>query len=197
MLPLQFSSKVCVLRSRYFKNWCFPNQEDTTSLLWFKSQKTAQTFFNLLIAWDFITQWKNWRSPTTKMTWIPLITDQCIPAWFPTPWRDEDQYISFDLNKQLIPDINATTILKVSWESMIDAWILPWDYVIVHHQTNPSSWALIVAILDGGYTLKYFHQDDTWDVYLTAANSTLFPDPRYPKHSLEVFWVVTWVFRQF
>lgn len=119
MLPIQFSTKVCTLRSRYFKNGTFPTQENIKGLLWFKSVKTSQTFFNLLVAWEFIVLSRNWRIPTEKMTWIPFMTDQSVSEGFAASGGDNDHYVSFDLNKQLIKDINTTTLLKVSWESMI------------------------------------------------------------------------------
>jgi SOS-response transcriptional repressor LexA len=197
MLPQQFSSKVCVLRSWYFKYGSFPSQDQTTQILWFKSQQHAQTFFNLLVAWEFVHDTETGRAPTDKMTWVPLISDQTVPAWFPTPGRDDDQYVSFDLTKQLIPDINATTILTVSGESMIEAWIFPGDRVIVHQLWVIKEGSLIVAIIDGWYTLKYYHRDANNQVYLQAANQSLFPNPIYPEESLEVFGVVTWMFREF
>ena len=196
MLPVQFSSKVCMLRSWYFKYWMFPKEDEVQRLLWFKSKKLYENFFRLLIAWKFISESQQGRTPTDKMTWIPMISDQTVPAWFPTPWRDDDQYISFDLNKELIPDINATTLITVSWESMIEAGILPWDQIVVHQTWATKDWSLVIAIIDNGYTLKYLHYDHDGTPYLRAANKMLFPEPLYPSESLEVFGVVTAIIRK-
>ena len=196
-LPLNFSRNVCKLRTYYSRTWSFPTKEETHSILGLRSEKATRTFFKLLIAGRFVYKSDDQWTPTEKMTGVPYITDDTVPAWFPTPGRDDDQYVSFDLSKRLIPDPNATIILQVSWESMIEAGIHDGDRVIVHQLGTPTHGCIVVAIIDGGYTLKYFNHDDDGSIYLTAANSMLYPDPFYPTESLQIFGVVTGMFREF
>jgi repressor LexA len=64
--------------------------------------------------------------------------------------------------------------LRVQGESMIDAGILPGDYVIVRQQDVADNGDIVVALLDQEATVKYFHREQD-HVRLQPANVSMAP----------------------
>ncbi len=87
-----------------------------------------------------------------KKLLLPLISE-CIPAGFPSP---AENYIdsSIDLNEELIRNPASTFFLRVQGESMSNAGILDGDLLIVDRSLEPQSGHIVVAILNGCFTLK-------------------------------------------
>ena len=83
---------------------------------------------------------------------LPVATES-IQAGFPAP---NGGYIDgkLDVNEFLISSPHSTYIYKVSGESMIDAGIMPGDYVLVDSSIEPSNGDVVVALVDGEYTIK-------------------------------------------
>ena len=75
---------------------------------------------------------------------------------------------------EVFGDTERLFALRVRGDSMIDAGILPDDYVIVRQQERASSGEIIVALLDEEATVKYYqpHRDR---VELVAANQNYEP----------------------
>jgi len=117
---------------------------------------------------------------------------QSIQAGFPSPATDNLKQ-DMHLDEYLVSKPNNTIYIKVAWDSMIDAGIHPWDWVIVEKWAKVDLWDIVVAVVDNEYTLKYYNKD-WWQVYLAPANKSY--DNIYPKESLEIFGVVVWVFRK-
>ena len=83
---------------------------------------------------------------------IPLV-GECISAGFPSPAED---YIDtgIDLNEQLIQHPASTFLLRVSGNSMTGAGIHNDDLLVVDRSLNPRPGHIVVAVLDGAFTLK-------------------------------------------
>ena len=64
--------------------------------------------------------------------------------------------------------------LRVQGESMIDAGILPGDYVVVRQQDVADNGDMVVALLDQEATVKYFHREQD-HVRLQPANASMAP----------------------
>ncbi len=80
-----------------------------------------------------------------------------VRAGFPSPATD---YIEcpIDLNALIVRDAAATFFLRVQGDSMRDAGILDGSLVAVEGGRPPQSGDIVVACLDGEFTLKRFHQ---------------------------------------
>ena len=89
-----------------------------------------------------------------KRTALPLYISR-IPAGFPSP---ADDYIdkNLDLNEYLIKHPAATFFVKVSGDSMIRAGIDTGDILIVDRAVEPVHNKIVVAVLDGEFTVKRF-----------------------------------------
>ena len=77
---------------------------------------------------------------------------------------------------------------------MVDAGILPNDIIIVEKWAKHLEWQIVVAVVDGDYTVKYLAKNMQW-YYLKAANSA-YPDI-IPQDKLEIFGVVVGSFRTY
>ena len=78
---------------------------------------------------------------------------KCVSAGFPSPAEDYLD-ISIDLNEQLIRHPTSTFILRVSGTSMTGAGIHHGDLLIVDRSLVPHPGHIVVAVLDGAFTLK-------------------------------------------
>ena len=83
---------------------------------------------------------------------IPLVTET-ISAGFPSPAEDYIE-LGIDLNKYLIKNPISTFFLRVSGSSMNNAGIYNNDLLIIDRSINPKPGHIVVALLDGEFTLK-------------------------------------------
>ena len=83
---------------------------------------------------------------------FPLATET-ISAGFPSPAED---YVErgIDLNKDLIKNPISTFFLRVSGNSMNNAGIYNNDLLIIDRSINPNPGNIVVALVDGEFTLK-------------------------------------------
>ena len=116
-----------------------------------------------------------------------------VEAGFPTFVEAEDMD-TITLDEWLIGDKNATFMLKVKGESMIDAGIIEGDYVIVERGKEPRNGDIVLANVDEAWTLKYFKKEKG-QVVLIPANKKF--KPIYPKEKLEIPAVVVSVIRKY
>ena len=116
-----------------------------------------------------------------------------VAAGFPSP-AEEELLDTMDLTEFLIHNKEATYLVKVDGDSMIEAGILPGDLVLVErtHEAQPGD--IVIAQIDQGYTMKYLRKKGR-RLYLEAANPTY--APLYPKEQLTIEAVVTAVVRKY
>ena len=97
---------------------------------------------------------------------------------------------------QLITHPQATFLLRVRGLSMVDAGVGDNDIIVVDRAIKPANGHIVVAMLDGDFTVKHL-QLRAGRMRLKAANPT-FPDI-IPKdgQTVEVWGVVTACIKQF
>ena len=107
---------------------------------------------------------------------LPLAEER-VAAGFPSP-ADDYVDVGIDLNDQLIRHPTSTFFLRVSGDSMTGAGIHDGDLLVVDRSLDPRPGRVVVAVLDGGFTLKRLmrHQGR---LRLEAAN------PSYPALDLQ------------
>ncbi len=79
--------------------------------------------------------------------------DGKVPAGFPSPAED---YLEtpLDLREFLIENPAATFMMRVDGDSMTDAGIHDGDLLVVDRAANPVSGSIVVASVNGAYTVK-------------------------------------------
>jgi SOS regulatory protein LexA len=116
-----------------------------------------------------------------------------VEAGWPSP-AEEELADTFSLEEYLVKNPEATFLLKVSGDSMSGAGILPGDMVLVDKGRPPKNGDIVVAEVDGAWTMKYLKKQGK-KVALLPAN------PRYkpirPQSELRVAGVVTAVIRKY
>ena len=83
---------------------------------------------------------------------IPLAQGS-VSAGFPSPAEDYIE-LGIDLNKYLIKNPISTFFLRVSGNSMNNAGIFNNDLLIIDRSINPRPGHIVIALLDGEFTLK-------------------------------------------
>ena len=116
-----------------------------------------------------------------------------VEAGFPSP-AEEELLDTLSLDKYLIDNPAATFLLKVSGESMTEAGIMPGDMVLVDRSRTAQSGDIIIAEVDGAWTMKYLKKRGQ-TVALMPANSRF--KPIVPKSELKIAGVVTAVVRKY
>jgi SOS regulatory protein LexA len=116
-----------------------------------------------------------------------------VEAGFPSP-AEEELADTISLDDLLIQNREATFLLKVSGDSMSGAGILPGDMVIVDKGQTPKSGDIVIAEVDGAWTMKYLRKRGE-SVTLLPANPNY--KPIRPKNELKIAGVVTAVVRKY
>jgi repressor LexA len=116
-----------------------------------------------------------------------------VEAGFPSP-AEEELADTISLDDLLIQNREATFLLKVSGDSMSGAGILPGDMVIVDKGQTPKSGDIVIAEVDGAWTMKYLKKRGE-SVTLLPANPNY--KPIRPKNELKIAGVVTAVVRKY
>ncbi len=91
-----------------------------------------------------------------------------VQAGFPSP-AEEELVDTLSLDEFLIKNPQASYLVKVSGDSMIDAGIMPDDLVIVERGRQPRHGDIVIAEVDGEWTLKYYEKHGA-KVLLRPAN---------------------------
>lgn len=128
-----------------------------------------------------------------KETTTPLssLSTNSISAGFPSP-AEEHMEDKIDLNKELISSPNCTFFVKVQGSSMENAHIFAGDILIVDRSKKGINGSIVVAILDGEFTVKRLLLQNG-GIFLVPEN------PSYPVVAIketsqfEIWGVVTYV----
>lgn len=121
---------------------------------------------------------------------LPILHLGSARAGFPSPAEDLQEH-SIDLIEELVTHPQATFIIGARGNSMEEAGIFDGDLLIVDRAFKPRNQDIVLAQIDGDYTIKYLYQR-SGVIKLKAANPT-FPDI-VPKEgqTLQIWGVVTY-----
>ncbi len=123
----------------------------------------------------------------------PLRVLGFVEAGFPSP-AEEDLLETISLDEWVIGKRESTFMLKVKGDSMVDAGIHDGDMVIVERGKSHRQGDIVIAMIDGGFTMKYLRKNGS-EMYLGAANKN-YPD-MYPIESLSIIATVVAVVRKY
>jgi DNA polymerase V len=121
---------------------------------------------------------------------IPLFTAG-VSAGFPSP---ADDFIdkTLDLNEFLISHPSATFFVRAEGTSMIEAGIHPGDILIVDKALEASPGSIVIAVIEGEFTVKRFQRTEG-RCFLLAENPSFKPIEITEGMRVEVWGVVTYV----
>lgn len=87
-----------------------------------------------------------------SMTALPFFTER-VAAGFPSPAQGYME-APLDLNQLCIRQAEATFLLRVEGDSMLEAGIFPDDILVVDRSLEASHGDVVVASLNGDFTVK-------------------------------------------
>jgi repressor LexA len=116
-----------------------------------------------------------------------------VEAGWPSP-AEEELLDTMSLEEFLIERPDNTYMLRVQGDSMIEAGIMPGDMVLVERGVPERDGDIIIAEVDGEWTMKYYRKRGG-KVFLEAANRKY--DPIFPDEELRIAAVVRAVIRKY
>ena len=158
----------------------------------FKHKNSVWQYFNKLKEEGLIFE-KNNRFYINKELFGAVLFSSVVKAGFASV---ADDYVEKRVSLDETFDINSpsTFLFTVSGDSMIDLGIYEGDKVIVQKTNTAKDGDIVIAFIDGGYTLKTY-RNKKGQVYLEPANSN-YPN-LYPKEQLVIFGIAQGIVRKF
>lgn len=121
---------------------------------------------------------------------VPLtLFEWPVHAGFPSPAADYAQP-RIDLNRHLLLNENASFLFRVRGESMTGIGIYDGDTLIVDRSINPVHNQIVLAIVDGEFTVKRLYKRGQ-DIRLIAENPKFSPITLKEGQELSIWGVVT------
>ena len=118
-----------------------------------------------------------------------------IPAGFTAPAEDRVER-RLNLERHLATHPDATFYMRVSGDSMRDAGIGDGDLIVVDRSAKPAMGDVVVAVLDGEFTVKRLARDARGAPVLRAANPAYCDIPVGEEGELSVWGVVKWAVKR-
>jgi DNA polymerase V len=128
---------------------------------------------------------------------IPLFNSK-VPAGFPSP-ADDHVEKRLDPSEYLVDQADATFFVTIQGESMIETGLMPGDKAVVDRSKIPVIGDIVLAVVDGDFTIKILNRQKNGNPRLLPANSSGKYQPIEIKEGMqfEVWGVVTGSFRRF
>ena len=169
-----------------------PSYQEMLDILSVRSKSVVHFWVNKLIAGGLLERDEKSHLSLTRQSFaIPMVGS--VQAGFPSP---EEEVLSdlISMDEYLITKPESSFLLKVSGDSMTGAGIMEGDMVIIEKGRNPKTGDIVIAEVDGDWTMKYFQKKGK-RIVLEAAN------PKYPdiiaRTELRIGGVVTAVIRKY
>ncbi len=127
---------------------------------------------------------------------FPLLVIGTVAAGFPSP---AESYVEkpLDLNTLLVYRPAATYFVRVSGDSMIGADIQSEDILVVDKSLNVRDGSIVIAELDGEFTVKQFRRGRDGSVWLVPANPQFQPINVTEREDFSIWGIVTGCIHQF
>ena len=176
----------------YQRHKRMPGYQEIMDLVGFKSKNAVFKLINRLVEDGVVTKDSKGRlTPMKLFGEIPLLG--LVEAGFPTT-AEEDTSGTLSLDDYLVDHKESSYLLEVKGDSMIDEGIKEGDLVLVERKGEPKDGDIVIAEIDGGWTMKYFRKR-AGKVFLEAANKNF--KPMYPKYEFRVAAIVKGVIRKY
>ena len=146
-----------LIKNFYINHSRMPSYSEMSFLFGVKSKNAVFKIVNRLIELNLLKKdEKGYLSFSSNPFSIKLLG--YVEAGFPSP-AEEELMDTLSLDRFLVDNPESTFMLKVSGDSMIEAGILPGDYVIVDRAKTPNEHDIVIAQVDGKWTMKYLIRD--------------------------------------
>ena len=169
-----------------------PSYAEIAELFGFGSKNAAFKLVNKLIDQKFLEKDKKGKLLPGE-TFGSLKVLGFVEAGWPSP-AEEELLDTMTLDEFLISNKEATYMLTVKGDSMKDAGIISGDLVLVERTNDAKDGNIVVAEVDGEWTMKYLRKRGK-EIYLEPANKKY--SKIIPKETLKIAAVVKAVIRKY
>ena len=168
-----------------------PSFLEIAQLFRYKSKNAAFLLVNKLIEKGYLRKDGQGKIVFDVLNGIKLLGS--VQAGWPSP-AEEELVDVLSLDEYLVKHPDQTYLVTVTGDSMIEAGIHEGDLILVERGRQAKSGDIVVAQVDGEWTLKFYEKTGSV-VRLLAANKKY--SPIVPKRELSVGGVVTAVIRKY
>lgn len=172
-----------------------PGYKELMAMTGFKSKNAVYKMINKLVEVGVLSKDSEGRISFAKpMGEIPVLG--LVEAGIPMT-AEESVLDTLDINAYLVEDRAESYLLEVKGDSMIEEGIKEGDLVVaekVGPRLTPKVDDIVIAEVDGGWTMKYLKKKGT-QPYLMPANKAY--KPIYPEYDLKIAAVVKGVIRKY
>jgi len=169
-----------------------PSYQEMMEMLDVKSKSVVHFWVKKLVDAGFLERDQAGHLSLTSQSFaIPLVG--VVAAGLPSS-AEETLCDVMSMDEYLVTKPEISFLLQVSGDSMTGAGIMEGDYVIIEKEREPKSGDIVIAEVDGEWTMKYFRKQGK-QIFLEAAN------PKYPliipRTGLRLGGIVTAVIRKY
>lgn len=182
---------LAALQRHWKLNRAFPSMAKLAGAMGLSSTSSVFAAVGRLTEAGYLERQDGRIAPTTKFFGRAILGS--VRAGLPQPAVQEEAAELLTIDDYLLPHPERSSLVRVRGDSMKDAGMLDGDIAIVEHNSPYGPGDVVVAVADGGLTVKYLRRDaDAW--FLEAANADF--EPIRPSGDLEVIGVVVGSFRR-
>jgi SOS regulatory protein LexA len=180
------------IRHFYRDRHRMPTYSEIMKLVKFRSKSSVHKLVRRLEDVNFLKRDRN-GSLLPERLFRDTMMAGYVSAGFPSP-AEEELLDTISLDDYLIRNKESTFMLKVNGDSMVDAGIFEDDLVLVEKGTDFKDRDIVIASVDGEWTMKYLRKRGK-KLWLEAANKKY--APIYPENGMELAAVVRAVIRRY
>jgi SOS regulatory protein LexA len=180
------------LQDYYAEHRALPSYASIGQLLGLKSKSSVAAMVARLKLAGFVDQTPDRRLAPTKRFFERPLAEAPVQAGLPNP-VDDAPADALTIDDYLIERPSQTVLVRVKGDSMIDAGILDGDLVVVEKTAAAKRGDIVIAIVDGQFTLKTL--DLERGKFVLKPENKAYPIIR-PEGDLEVFGVMVGLVRK-
>jgi len=185
-------SYLAALQDYYARHRALPSYASIGQLLGLKSKSSVAALVARLKLAGYLESTPDRRLAPTRRFFARPLAAASVRAGLPDPVED-DEADAVTIDDYLIERPSQTVLVRVKGDSMIDAGIFEGDLVVVEKRPAAQKGDIVVAIVDGQFTLKRLD--------LEQGRFVLRPEnPAYsvirPEGALEIFGVMVGLVRK-
>ena len=185
-------SYLALLQDYYTEHRALPSYASIGELLGLKSKSSVAAMVARLKLAGYLDSTPDRRlAPTARFFARPLAVAP-VQAGLPNPIEDTHAD-ALTIDDYLIERPSQTVLIRVKGDSMMDAGILEGDLVVVEKAASAKRGDIVVAIVDGEFTLKRL--DLERGQFVLKPENPAYPVIR-PQGNLEIFGVMVGLVRK-
>ena len=181
-----------LLQDYYAEHRAFPSYSSIGKLLGLKSKSSVAAMVARLRLAGFIDATPDKRLAPTKRFFDRPLASAPVQAGLPNP-IDDAQSDALTIDDYLIERPSQTVLVRVKGDSMTDAGILDGDLVVVEKAASAKRGDIVIAIVDGQFTLKRLDLEQ--GSFVLRPENKAYPVIR-PEGTLEIFGVMVGLVRK-